>query len=118
MEVVITKSTKSNKNKYDARTDGTKNISFGDSNYSDFTRHKNTDRKGAYKKRYSKEGWGKSNIAPPAWMSSYILCEKPILKSAAGNADKKCKDVKFHLETILNSKYKHLNKLPIGITRK
>ena len=49
---------------------------------------KNTGRKEAYIKRHSKEDWSKSNIASPAWMSRYIVCEKPTLKSAAGNANK------------------------------
>ena len=39
MEVVITKSKKPDK-KYDARTDGTKTVSFGQKGASDFTKHK------------------------------------------------------------------------------
>ena len=44
MEIVITKSTNRNK-KFDARINGTKKISFGDSNYSDVTKHKDKERK-------------------------------------------------------------------------
>ena len=66
--------------KYGAGVDGTKIISFGDANSSDFTKHKDTDRKEAYIKRHSTEYWLKSNIASPAWMSSYILWENQHLK--------------------------------------
>ena len=97
MEIVISSSTNKNK-KYDAVIDGKKKISFGASGYSDFTKHKNTDRKEAYIARHSKEDWSKSNIASPAWMSRYILWEKPTLKGAVDNANKKYKDVKFILK--------------------
>ena len=72
MEVVITKS-KNYSKKCDAVINGKKEISFGDSNYSDFTKHKDTDRKEAYIKRHSKEDWSKSNIASRAWMNRYTL---------------------------------------------
>ena len=55
MDIVIPPSTKTN-TKYDARSDGAKTVSFGGSNYSDFTRNKNTDRKEAYKKESLKRG--------------------------------------------------------------
>ena len=50
MEVVITKSENYPK-KFDALINGKNTVSFGDSNYSDFTKHKNTDRKEAYIKK-------------------------------------------------------------------
>ena len=53
MEVVITKSKKPDK-KYDARIDGTKTVSFGQKGASDFTKHKNTDRKEIYIDRHNK----------------------------------------------------------------
>ena len=97
MEVVITKSKKPDK-KYDAVIDGKKKISFGASGYSDFTKHQDLLRRDSYIKRHSKEDWSKSNIASPAWMSRYILWEKPTLKSAVDNANKKYKDIKFILK--------------------
>ena len=96
-EVVITKSKKPDK-KYDARIDGTKTVSFGQKGASDFTKHKDKDRKERYIARHSKEDWSKTNIASPAWMSRYILWEKPTLKGAIDNANKKYKDVKFILK--------------------
>ena len=74
--------------KFCAVINGKKTVSFGDSNYSDFTKHKDTDRKQAYIRRHSKEGWSKSNIASPAWVNKYTLWEKPTLKSAADSANK------------------------------
>ena len=97
MEIVISSSTNKNK-KFDAVVDGKKKISFGASGYSDFTKHQDLLRRGSYIKRHSKEDWSKSNIASPAWMSIYILCEKPTLKGAVDNATKKYKDVKFILK--------------------
>ena len=97
MEVVITKSKKSNK-KLDAIIIGSKTVSFGDSSYQDYRQHKDPIRREAYIKRHSKEDWSKSNIASPAWMSRYILWEKPTLKGAIDNANKKYKDVKFILK--------------------
>ena len=47
---------------------------------------------------HSKEDWGKSNIASPAWMSRYILCEKPALKGAVDSANKTYNDVEFILK--------------------
>ena len=62
--------------------DGRKEISFGASGCSDYTKHGDTYRKEAYIKRHSKEDWNMSNIASPAWMSRYSLWEKPTLKGA------------------------------------
>ena len=39
MEIIISKSTNEN-NKFDAKIHGTKKTSFGDSNYSGYTKHK------------------------------------------------------------------------------
>jgi len=44
MEIVITKSKKSDK-KFDAVIDGKKTISFGASGHSDYTKHKDPQRK-------------------------------------------------------------------------
>ena len=57
MEVIITKSKKPDK-KYDARVDGSKTVSFGQKGASDFTKHKNTDRKERYIDRHKKNEVG------------------------------------------------------------
>ena len=96
MEIVISSSTNKHK-KYDAVIDGKKNISFGASGYSDFTKHGDLLRRDSYIKRHPKEDWSKSNIASPAWVSRYIMWEKPTLKGAVDNANKTYKYVKFML---------------------
>ena len=81
--------------KFKAVIDGKKTIHFGSSAHSDFTKHKDPERKERYIKRHSNEDHSKSNIASPAWMSRFILWEKPTLKGAVDNANKKYKDVNF-----------------------
>ena len=44
MEVIISKSKKPDK-KYDARIDGSKTVSFGQKGASDFTKHKDTEKR-------------------------------------------------------------------------
>ena len=76
---------------------GKKTIHFGAEGPSDFTKHQDPARKERYIKRHSNEDHSKSNIAPPAWMSRFILWEKPTLKGAVDNANKKYKDINFKL---------------------
>ena len=94
MEIIIKKSSNNNK-KFDAIIDGKKKISFGASGYSDYTKHKDNDRKQRYIDRHKNEDWTKSNVASPAWMSRFVLWEKPTLKGAIDNANGKYKNIKF-----------------------
>ena len=97
MEIVIKKSTNSNK-KFDAIIDGKKKISFGQAGASDYTKHKDDDRKDRYIDRHRKnENWGKDGVDTAGWLSRYILWEKPTLKGAIDNANKKYKDVRFKM---------------------
>ena len=52
-EIIITKSKNKDK-KYDARIDGKKTVSFGAAGMSDFTKHKDTERKQRYLNRHKK----------------------------------------------------------------
>ena len=89
MEVVITKSKKPDK-KYDARIDGTKTVSFGQKGASDFTKHKNTDRKEAYIARHKKnEDWTKSGAKTAGFWSRHILWSKPTLKESIDDINKR-----------------------------
>ena len=73
MEVVISKSKKLDK-KYDARINGTKTASFGQKGASDFTKHKNPDRKEQYTDRHKKnEDWTKSGTKAAGFYSKYVL---------------------------------------------
>ena len=97
MDIVISKSDKKNK-KLVAAINGKQTIGFGDPKYQDYTKHKDPDRKDEYISRHkSNKYWSKSNIASPAWMSRFILWEKPTLKGAIDNANKKYKDVRFKM---------------------
>ena len=54
MEVIIRKSTKKDK-KFDAIVDGKKTVSFGAAGMSDFTKHKDPERKDRYINRHKKK---------------------------------------------------------------
>ena len=88
MEVVITKPKKPDK-KYDARIDGTKSVSFGQKMASDFTKHKNTDRKEAYLARHKKnEDWTKTGATSAGFYSKHVLWNKPTLKESIDDINK------------------------------
>lgn len=94
MDIVISPSTKKNK-KYKAVIDGKKEIHFGSSAHSDFTRHKDTERKERYIARTSNQDHSKQNIASPAWMSRWISWHKPTIEESIKDLNKKYKDVNF-----------------------
>lgn len=48
--------------------DGKKTVHFGASQYIDFTKNKDEERKEGHFKRHGHENWSKSNMASPAWM--------------------------------------------------
>ena len=98
INIVIQKSHNPNK-KYDAIVDSGKIISFGAAGYSDYTVHKDPLRKQNYIKRHSNEDWSRSNLLSAAWLSRYILWEKPSLEEAIRNANQKYKDVSFKFKT-------------------
>ena len=98
MDVVITKSKKSDK-KYDARIDGTKTVSFGQKGASDFTKHKNTDRKERYIDRHKKnEDWNKSGVKTAGFWSRHILWAKPTLKESIDDINKKFKGLNVKMK--------------------
>ena len=89
MEVVIPKSKKPDK-KYDARINGTKIVSFGQKGASDYTRHKDTDRKDRYIDIHKKnEGWIKSGAKAAGFYSKHVLWNKPTLQSSIDTINKK-----------------------------
>ena len=90
MEVVMTKSKNSSKKKYDARIDGTKTVSFGQKMASDFTKHKNTDRKDNYIARHKKnEDWNKSGAKTAGFYSKHVLWNKLTLKASIDDINKR-----------------------------
>ena len=98
MEVVITKSKKHDK-KYDARIDGTKTVSFGQKGASDFTKHKNTDRKERYIDRHKKnEDWNKSGAKTAGFYSKHVLWNKPTLKESIDDINKRFKHLNIKMK--------------------
>ena len=98
MEVIISKSKKPDK-KYDARINGTKTVSFGQKGASDFTKHKNTDRKERYIDRHkAREDWNKSGAKTAGFYSKHVLWNKPTLKESIDDINKRFKDLNIKMK--------------------
>ena len=64
-------------------TIGNKTIHFGATGYSDFTKHKDVDRRERYIKRHkSREKWGKSGLKTAGFWSKHVLWNKPTLNGS------------------------------------
>ena len=88
MEIVISKSTNKNK-KFDAIVDG-KKISFGAVGYSDYTIHKDPERKERYIARHIKrEDWNKSGVKTAGYWSKHLLWNKDTLTKSIDDISKK-----------------------------
>ena len=98
MEVVITKSKKPDK-KYDARIDGSKTVSFGQKGASDFTKHKDTERKNRYIDRHKKnENWNASGAKTAGFYSKHVLWNKPTLKASIDDINKRFKGLNVKMK--------------------
>ena len=98
MEIIITKSRKSDK-KYDATIDGKKTVSFGAKGYSDFTLHKDRARKERYIQRHkANEDWNKSGIDTAGFLSRWLLWNKPSLQSSVSDLNNRYKVLTFKLK--------------------
>lgn len=100
MRVEISKSSRAGK-KYQAtaNTGNTgKTVHFGAVGYESFVDHKDPKRRENYISRHSNEDHSRSNIMSPAFMSRWVLWEKPTLKGAVAHLNKKHSGVKFSLK--------------------
>ena len=98
MDVVITKSKKPDK-KYDALVNGSKTVSFGQKGASDFTKHKDKDRKEAYIARHKKnEDWNKSGAKTAGFYSKHVLWNKPTLKESIDDINKRFKGLNIKMK--------------------
>lgn len=87
MDVVIQKSKRKDK-KFDAIIDGKKTVSFGAKGYSDFTLHKNPERKQRYIDRHkSNENWNDPKTA--GFYAKHILWNKETLQSSVADTNKR-----------------------------
>ena len=78
MQVVIQPS-RSKAKKMDAIIDGKKTVHFGQKNASDFTRHRDPERKERYisRRKGMHENWTKYCIKTPSFYARWILWNKP-----------------------------------------
>ena len=98
MEVVLTKFKKPDK-QYDARIDGSKTVSFGQKGASDFTKHKNSDRKEIYIAIHKhNEDWTKSGAKAAGFYSRWITWNKPILKASIDDINKRFENINVKMK--------------------
>ena len=90
MNLYITKSTRKNK-KYDLLDSNKKYLlSFGHSQYEDYTIHKNQTRQANYLSRHKKnEDWNKSGIYTSGFWSKHILGNKETLQASIRDVNKR-----------------------------
>ena len=87
MEIIITRSKKKDK-KFDAIVDGKKTVSFGAAGMSDYTKHKDADRKERYIARHKKkEDW--SNPKTAGFYAKNVLWNKTSLQASVADINKK-----------------------------
>ena len=97
MIVEIVKSKKPNK-KFDAVIDKTKTVSFGAKGYSDFTIHKDEDRRDRYIKRHkTNENWNDPTTA--GFYSRWVLWNKPTMKESITDLNKKFSKLKVSVKS-------------------
>ena len=95
LEIVITKS-KTKDKKYDAIIDGKKTIHFGAKGYSDFTIHKDEERKDRYINRHKKtENWNDPQTA--GFYAKNILWNKKSVKASVEDTNKRFKNIHIKL---------------------
>ena len=88
MTEVIIKKSKNPKKKYDAIINDKKTVSFGASGYSDFTKHKDEERKANYIKRHgATQTW--TDINKPQTWARYLLWEEKTIPKAIKKMEKK-----------------------------
>jgi hypothetical protein len=91
MKIVITPSDKPTK-KFEARIDGKKSIHFGQAGASDFTIHKDTERKERYIDRHSKnEDW--NNPLTAGFYSRWILWNRPTITESIRDTNRRFKNI-------------------------
>ena len=98
MEVVISPSKKKSK-KFDALINGSKTVSFGEKGASDFTKHKDKDRKERYIDRHKKnENWNASGAKTAGFYSKHVLWNKPTLKASIDDINKRFKGLNVKMK--------------------
>ena len=88
-DVIILKKSKNSTKKF-AVIVGNKTINFGASGYSDYTIHKDPERKLRYEMRHRpRENWTKYGIRTAGFWSKWLLWNKPSLQQSILDVQKK-----------------------------
>jgi len=99
-EIVITKSNKPDK-KFKAEIDGTKTVHFGAKGMSDFTKHKDVERKQRYVNRHkANEDWTSSGFKTAGFYSRWITWNKPTLQSSVKDLNSKFSNIHVKLKSM------------------
>ena len=99
VEVMLKKSTVKGK-KYDAVIDGKKTVSSGATGYSDFTKHKDEDRKKNYIARHKPNQDWKDHTTAGFWAKN-ILWNKPTIEASVRDTNKKFPNLNIKNEIII-----------------
>ena len=95
MNIEIKRSKKAGK-KFDAVIDGKKTVSFGATGYSDYTQHKDPERKQRYINRHKKaENW--NDPKTPGFYAKHILWNQPSLRASIADTNKRFKNLSIKL---------------------
>jgi hypothetical protein len=92
---IIIKPSRNPLKKYDAIIDGKKKISFGANGMSDYTKHKDDDRKKRYLQRHKNDNY--NNPLYPSFYSTHLLWNKPTLTESVRDTNNKFKNVNIKL---------------------
>ena len=92
MQIVISPSDKPSK-KFEARIDGKKSIHFGAKNMSDFTIHKDPERKERYLQRHKGMGEDWSNPLTAGFYATNLLWNKPSLAESIRDTNSRFKNI-------------------------
>ena len=92
MQIVISPSNKPDK-KFEARIDGKKSIHFGARGMSDFTIHKDTERKERYLQRHKGMGEDWSNPLTAGFYATNILWNKPTITESIRDTNRRFKNI-------------------------
>ena len=97
MNIEIKRSKKAGK-KFDAIIDGKKTVSFGATGYSDYTQHKDPERKQRYINWHKKaENW--NDPKTPGFYAKHILWNQPSLRASVADTNKRFKNLSIKLIT-------------------
>ena len=96
VEIVIKKSSRDDK-KYDAIIDGNKTVSFGAKGYSDFTKHKDEERKKNYIARHKpNQDW--KDYTTAGFYAKHILWNKPSIEASVKDTNEKFPNLNIKLK--------------------